>query len=67
MEQDSSFNKQLRKETTARAVKNEIIRVLETDIVKNYEKIDDISRETNKLKRTIRRRRHKFKNVGNFL
>ena len=38
MEHDSSFNRQLRKERTAKAVMDKTIRMLEADIVKNIEK-----------------------------
>ena len=59
MEHDSSFNKRLRKETTVRAKMNKKMRKLEADIDKNYENIDEISRGTNKIKKTIRRGGHK--------
>ena len=38
---------------------NEKIRLLEADIDKNDEKIDEISRETNRIKEVLRRRRQK--------
>ena len=38
MEQDSSYNKRLRREDTARAEINKKIKMLQGDIDKNYEK-----------------------------
>ena len=44
MERSSSYNKQLRKEKTVRAVQKKI-RLLQADIDKNKEKLDDTPRE----------------------
>ena len=45
MEHDSSFNKQLRKEITAKAVINEKIRMIEAVIDKNNEQLGEIRRD----------------------
>ena len=60
MEEDSSFNKQLRKEITARAVMNKKIKMLEADIDEINKKIDQITLERNRIKKTIRRRKQKY-------
>ena len=57
MEHQSSFNKQLRKEITARVVMNKQVKILQNDIDKNNEKIDEISREIVKIEKAIRRGR----------
>ena len=49
MEHNSCFNKRLRKKTTVRAVVNKKKEISEADIDKNYEKVDEISRETNQI------------------
>ena len=59
MEHDSSFNGQLKKRITARAVMIKKIRLLQADIDKKNEKIDEISREIRRIKKTIRSRRKK--------
>ena len=59
MEHDSSCNKRLRKEITVRAVMNEKYRKLDADIDKNGEKMDEIYREINRIKKAIRRRKQK--------
>ena len=57
MEHESSFNKQMRKEITARVVMNKQVKILQNDIDKNNEKIDEISREIVKIKKAIHRGR----------
>ena len=47
MEHDFSFNKQLRKEITARAVMNKQIKLLKGDIDKNIEEIYNVDMEKN--------------------
>ena len=60
MEHYSSYHNRLRKELTVTAVMDEKkIRMLQADIDKNDEKIDEIGRETNTIKKTIRNRRQK--------
>ena len=54
MEHDSSYNKRLRKEV--REVMNKKSRMLQADRNKNNEKLDDIPREINRIKKAIRRR-----------
>ena len=54
MEHKSSNNKYLRKEITARAELSKIIRMLEADLNKNNEKIDEITREINRIQKFIR-------------
>ena len=61
MEQDSSFNNQLRREITARAVMNKKIRKLKSDIDGNNKKIYDVDKEINRIKKVIRKRRQKNK------
>ena len=48
MEHDSSFNRQLKKRISARAVMIKKIRLLQADIDKKNEKIDEISRKIKK-------------------
>ena len=62
MEHDSSFNKQLRKEITARAVMNKQIKKSEVNIDENYEKIFGITREIKRIKKAIHRRKQKDSN-----
>ena len=57
MEQNSTCHKQLRKKVTVRAVKNKKTRMLEGDMKKIDEKIDEIAREIIRIKTAIRRRR----------
>ena len=45
MEHDSSFNKQLRKEITARAVVNKKIKILEVDIDENNKTEYDVDKK----------------------
>ena len=61
MEQDSSFNNQLRREITARAVMNKKIKMLKSDIDGNNKKIYDVDKEINRIKKVIRKRRQKNK------
>ena len=49
MEQDSSFNDQLRKEITARAVINKKIKMFKENIDENNKKIDKINKEINRI------------------
>ena len=51
----------MRKQITARAVMKKN-RMLKTDLVKNDEKIDEISQEINRYEKTIRRRKQKDRN-----
>ena len=59
MEHNSSFNKQLRKEITARSVMNKIIKTFKYNIDENIKKIDDINKEIIKIKKVIRKRKQK--------
>ena len=61
MEHYSSFNIQLRREITARAVMNKKIKMLKTDIDGNNKKIYDVDNEINRIKKVIRKRRQKNK------
>ena len=51
MEQDSSFNNQLRKEIPARAVMNKKIKTLQSDIDVNNKKIYDVDMEIKRIKK----------------
>ena len=62
MEHDSSFNKQLRKEITARAVMNKQIKKLENNIDENNKKIYDIDLENKRIKKAIPKKKKKKKN-----
>ena len=59
MQHVSSFNKQLRKEITARAVLNKKIKTLKADIYQNKIKIYDVDNEINRIRKTMRRRKQK--------
>ena len=59
MEHNSSFNKQLGKEITARAVMNKKMKKLEVDKDVNNKKIGKISQEINRIKKALRRRKQK--------
>ena len=59
MEHESSFNKQLRKEITARAVTNKKNKMLEADIDENNKKIDDADMEIKRIKKLILKRKKK--------
>ena len=61
MEQYSSFNDQLRKKITARAVMNKKIKMFKENIDENNKKIDNINKEINRIKKVIRKRRQKNK------
>ena len=67
MEQDSSYNKRLRKEITARAVMRKKIRMLETDIEKNNEKKMRYLDKSIESKKLSARRDRTIKNIENFL
>ena len=62
MEHDSSFNMQLRKEITARAVMNKQIKKLEVNIDDNNKKIYDVDIEIKRIKKAIPKRKKKNKN-----
>ena len=62
MEQDSSFNNQLRREITARAVMNKKIKMLKSDIDVNNKKIYDIDKEIKRVKKLKRKRKQKNRN-----
>ena len=59
MVHDSSFNMELRKEITTRAVMNKKIKMFRDNIDENNKKIDNIKREINRIKKTIRKRKQK--------
>ena len=59
MEHESSFNKQLRKEITARAVMNKEIKTLKTNIDKNNEEIYNVDMEIKRIKKLILKRKKK--------
>ena len=59
MENESSFNNQLRKEITAKAVMNKKIKMLETDIDENNKKIDDADMQIKRIKKAISKRKQK--------
>ena len=61
MEQDSSFNNQLRREITARAVMNKKLKMLKSDIDSNNKKMYDVDKEINRIRKVIRKRRQKNK------
>ena len=67
MEHDSSFNKQLKKEIIAGAVMNKRNEILEVDVSKYDEKVDEMSQEINRIKKPIRRRRQKDEKIENSL
>ena len=64
MERDSSFNKQLRKETIARAVLNKIIKMSEVDINEINKKIHDVDKKIKIFQKAIRRKKQKERNYG---
>ena len=66
MEQDSSFNNQLRREITARAVMNKKIKMLKSDIDGNNKKIYDLDKEIKRVKKLIRKSK-KIENISIFL
>ena len=59
MEHESSFNKQLRKEITARAIMNKKIKMFKDNIDENNKKIDNINKEINRIKKVIGKRKQK--------
>ena len=59
MEQDSSFNNQLRREITARAVMNKKIKMLKSDIDENNKNIYNVDKEIERVKELIRKRKQK--------
>ena len=62
MEQDSSFNNQLRREITVRAVMNKKIKMLKSDIDENIKKIYDVDKEIKRVKKLIYKRKQKNRN-----
>ena len=67
MEHDFSFNKQLRKEITAKAVMNKKIITLETDIDENNKKIDDADIEIKRIKKLYLKESKKIEIISIFL
>ena len=67
MEHESSFNKQLRKEITARAVKNKEIKTFKTNIDKNNEEIFNVDMEIKRIKTLILKRKKKIELIPTFL
>ena len=67
MEHNSSFNNQLRKEITARAVMNKKIKMLKSDIDVNNEKIYDVDKEFKRVKKLIHKRKQKIEIITIFL
>ena len=65
MEHESSFNKQLRKEITARAVMNKEIKTLKTNIDKNNEEIYNVDMEMKRIKKLILKRKKKNRTYTN--
>ena len=59
MEHVSSFNKQLRKRITTRAVMNKQIKKLEVNIDENNKKIYDVDMEIKRIKKAIYKRKKK--------
>ena len=59
MEHKSSFNKQLRKEITARAAMNKEIETLKGDIDKTIEEIYNTDMEIKRIKKVILKRKKK--------
>ena len=57
MEHNSSFNKQLRKEITARALMNKKIKSLQQNIDKNIEEIYNVDMEIKRIKKLILKRK----------
>ena len=67
MEHKSSYNNQLRKEITAKAVMNKKIKMLEADIDENNKKIDDADMEIKRIKKAISKRKQKIEIISIFL
>ena len=67
MEHESSFNKQLRKEISARAVMNKKIKMLEADIDENNKKIDDADMEITRIKKLYLKESKKIEIISIFL
>ena len=62
MEHKSSFNKELRKEITARAVMNREIKTFQENIDKNNEEIYNVDMEIKRIKKIILKRKKKNRN-----
>ena len=62
MVHDSSFNNQLRREITARAVVNKKIIMLKSDIDVNNKKVYDIDKEIKRVKKLLHKRKQKNRN-----
>ena len=67
MEQDSSFNNQLRREITARAVMNKEIKSLQENIDINIEEIYNVDREIKRIKKLTLKRKKKIELIPIFL
>ena len=67
MEQDSSFNTQLRKKITARAVMSKGNKILEVDIDEKIQKMYDVILEIKKIKKLIPKKSKKIKTKLIFL
>ena len=67
MEQDSSFNNQLRREITARAVINKKIKMLKSDIDGNNKKIYDVDKEIKRVKNLYVKESKKVEIISIFL
>ena len=64
MEHNSSFNNQLRREITARAVINKKIKMLKADIEVNNKKIFDVNKEIKRIKKLIHKKKQKNRNYN---
>ena len=67
MEHKSSFNKELRKEITARAVMNREIKTLQENIDKNIEEIYSVDMEIKRIKKIYLKERKKIEVLPIFL
>ena len=66
MEHDYSFNKQLRKQITARAEINKKIKTLEADIDEKNKKQNDVDKEINRIQKALSRRKQKNQDYREF-
>ena len=67
MEHDSSFNKELRTEITARAVMNREIKTLQENIDKNLEEKYNVDMEKKELEKIYLKERKKIEVIPIFL
>ena len=67
MEHKSSFNKQLRKEITARGEMNKEIKLLQENIDMNIGEIYDVDMEIKRIKKLILKRKKKIEVIPIFL